>query len=177
MAIGLPTSPSLPRHWNDMNRIIRDNSHRGYSRSINNLIKNDILKGDVVYEENDFISVFKYKRNDNQEFDLTECATGIKSVALLQLLLKNRFLDENTLLIIDEPEAHLHPQWIIEYARVLVLLHKKLKVKFFITSHSTDMVSAIKYISEKSELVKMYLFMLQMKRKTISMFINTWGMI
>ena len=62
MAIGLPTSPSLPRHWNDMNRIIRDNSHRGYSRSINNLIKNDILKGDVVYEENDFISVFKYKQ-------------------------------------------------------------------------------------------------------------------
>lgn len=154
MAIGLPTSPSLPRHWNDMNRIIRDNSHRGYSRSINNLIKNDILKGDVVYEENDFISVFKYKRNDNQEFDLTECATGIKSVALLQLLLKNRFLDENTLLIIDEPEAHLHPQWIIEYARVLVLLHKKLKVKFFITSHSTDMVSAIKYISEKERVGK-----------------------
>ena len=73
---------------------------------------------------------------------------------LLQLLLKNRFLDENTLLIIDEPEAHLHPQWIIEYARVLVLLHKKLKVKFFITSHSTDMVSAIKYISEKERVGK-----------------------
>lgn len=149
MAIGVDPSYGLPQHWNDMNRIIKDTSHRGYNRSINNILKNEILNGDVVFEKSDFTESFKYKRNDQKVFDLRECATGIKSMALLQLLLKNRFLDENTLLIIDEPEAHLHPQWIVEYARILVLLHKKVKVKFFITSHSTDMVSAIKYISEK----------------------------
>lgn len=149
MAIGVDPSYGLPQHWNDMNRIIKDTSHRGYNRSINNILKNEILNGDVVFEKSDFSESFKYKRNDQKVFDLRECATGIKSMALLQLLLKNRFLDENTLLIIDEPEAHLHPQWIVEYARILVLLHKKVKVKFFITSHSTDMVSAIKYISEK----------------------------
>lgn len=151
MAIGLEPSSSLPQHWNDMNHVIRDVAHRGYNRSINNILKNDILKGDIVYEKDDFYSVLKYKREDNQEFNLADCATGIKSMALLQLLLKNRFLDENTLLIIDEPEAHLHPQWIIEYARILVLLQKRVKVKLFITSHSTDMVSAIKYISEKEK--------------------------
>ena len=67
------------------------------------------------------------------------------------MLLKNLYLDENTLLIIDEPEAHLHPQWIVEYARLIILLHKRLGVKFFIASHSTDMVSAIRYISEKDK--------------------------
>ena len=39
----------------------------------------------------------------------------------------------------------------LEHARILVLLQKKGKVKIFITSHSTDMVSAIKYISEKEK--------------------------
>lgn len=90
-----------------------------------------------------------YKRNDGKIFDLGDCATGIKSFSILQLLLKNGFLQKDTLLIIDEPEAHLHPQWIVEYARMIVLLHKEVGVKFFIASHSTDMISAIRYIAAK----------------------------
>src|SRR5690606_12637015 len=85
------------------------------------------------------------------EFDLIECATGLKSFAILQLLYKNRFFDKNTFLIIDEPEAHLHPQWVVEYARLIVLLHKNIGVKFLIASHHPDMISAIKYISEKEK--------------------------
>ena len=53
------------------------------------------------------------------------------------------------MLIIDEPESHLHPQWIVEYARMIVLLHKHIRVKFFLASHNPDMVSAIRYIAEK----------------------------
>ena len=68
-----------------------------------------------------------------------------------KLLLKNSFLQKDTLLIIDEPEAHLHPQWIVEYARMIVLLHKEIGVKFFVASHSTDMISAIRYIAAKEE--------------------------
>ena len=64
------------------------------------------------------------------------------------MLLDNGFIDENCLLIIDEPEAHLHPQWIIEYARMIVLLRKNIKAKFFIASHSTDMVEALRSLSE-----------------------------
>ena len=52
-------------------------------------------------------------------------------------------------LIIDEPETHLHPQWIVEYARLIVLLNKQLKIKFFLASHSADMVSAVRYFAEK----------------------------
>lgn len=158
MAIGLDISSSLPTHWNEMNAIIRERAHRGYSRSINNILKNKILKGDIIYDDSEYVPMLKYKRDDDRVYDLAECATGIKSMALLQLLLKNRYLDENTLLIIDEPEAHLHPQWIIEYARVLVLLHKKIGVKLFIASHSTDMVSAIKYITEKEKVANMTSF-------------------
>jgi len=57
----------------------------------------------------------------------------------------------NTFLIIDEPEVHLHPQWVVEYARLIVLLNKYLGVKFLVASHNPDMVSAIKYISVKEQ--------------------------
>jgi predicted ATP-dependent endonuclease of OLD family len=67
------------------------------------------------------------------------------------MLYKSGFLHNKTLLIIDEPETHLHPQWVVEYARLIVLLNKELGVKFFIASHHPDMISAIKYISEKEK--------------------------
>lgn len=151
MVIGLETYAGQPTYWKELNDLIKLPPKRGYKRSLNNFIKENILKGDASFDHDLFSGGFKYKRLDGDEFDLLECATGIKSFSLLQMLLKNRFLDENTLLIIDEPEAHLHPQWIVEYARLIILLHKKLGVKFFIASHSTDMVSAIRYIAEKDK--------------------------
>lgn len=56
------------------------------------------------------------------------------------------------MLILDEPEAHLHPQWIVELARILVLLRKEIGCHIFISTHSTDMVRGIKYLSEKEEI-------------------------
>ena len=149
MVIGMDTYPGQPTYWKELNDLLKIPAKRGYKRTINNFIKEEILKGDALFDNDMFSGGFKYKRLDGEEFDLLECATGIKSFSLLQMLLKNLYLDENTLLIIDEPEAHLHPQWIVEYARLIILLHKKLGVKFFIASHSTDMVRAIRYISEK----------------------------
>ena len=151
MVIGMETYPGQPSYWKELNDLLKLPPRRGYKRTINNFIKEEILKGDASFDYDLFSGGFKYKRLDGKEFDLLECATGIKSFSLLQMLLKNLYLDENTLLIIDAPEAHLHPQWIVEYARLIILLHKKLGVKFFIASHSTDMVSAIRYISEKDK--------------------------
>ena len=112
---------------------------------------NKIISGEVSYSSDTIDDDFIYKRNDGAVFNLNDCATGIKSFGILQILLNNGRLNKNTILIIDEPEAHLHPQWIVEYARLIVLLNKQLGVKFFIASHNPDMVSAIKYIAQKEK--------------------------
>lgn len=165
MIIGMPSFFRQPSHWAELNKLLRELPKRGYKRSINDIIKKEIIKGDISNSDDIIGSGFRYKTDDGTEIDLTECATGIKSFAVLQLLLKNRFLDDSTLLIIDEPEAHLHPQWIIEYARIMVLLHKKLGVKFFLASHSTDMVSAIRYLSEKEKCLTSVNFYIAEKEK------------
>ena len=151
MVIGQTISPQQPIYWKDINELAKMPPRKGYKLSINKHIRQDIMNGDASFDDDYFAGGFKYNRADGKIFDLVDCATGIKSFSILQMLLKNLFLGDKTLMILDEPEAHLHPQWIVEYANLIVLLHKRLNVKFFITSHSTDMVSAIRYISEKEK--------------------------
>jgi len=89
-----------------------------------------------------------YTREDGRQFGLESCATGIRSLAILNAYYQWGILDSKTLLIIDEPEAHLHPQWIVEYAKILVRLVKELKVRLLITTHSPYMVRALRNVSE-----------------------------
>ena len=132
-----------------------------------NIISSEILQAQVDYQS-DLLKgdKFIYKRElDNLELDLSDCATGIKSLSLILLLIKNGTINNKTILILDEPEAHLHPQWIVEYARVLVQLRKVIGCYIFISSHSTDMIQAIKAFSDKEDLSDKTLFYLAKKDK------------
>jgi energy-coupling factor transporter ATP-binding protein EcfA2 len=150
-------------HWDDLNDLLldkRDNKNNQFTK----LISSEIIQGDVVLEDGTYPSDdFIFKRNDGATFNLNDVATGIKSFSILQMLLKKGLLTDKTLLIIDEPESNLHPQWIIEYARIIVMLNKKLGVKFFLATHNPDMVSAIRYISEKEKILERVNFYLAEK--------------
>jgi len=154
--------PPYVRYLDDIHFKLRYTSNN--IKNTNSSIPNSELflnEFEVIWDSKS--STFKYVRKDNQEFDLSESATGVKSFGIIKLLLQNGYLNNKTLLIIDEPEAHLHPQWIVEYARLIVLLHKELGVKFLISSHNPDMISAIKYIAEKEQIDKKINFYLAEK--------------
>nr|WP_314287635.1 AAA family ATPase [uncultured Capnocytophaga sp.] len=140
------------KYWSTLNRLLlRVEKNASYPSSISLLISDNIKgEADTSGLLNNELSFY---REDGEVFDLAEVATGIKAFSIIQLLLKNGHIDNRTLLIIDEPESHLHPQWIVEYARMIVLLHKHIGVKFFLASHNPDMVSAIRYIAEKEEVL------------------------
>lgn len=110
-----------------------------------------VIGGDInISSENPRITFSK--KNDSLKLDLIDCATGIQSLSIIYALLNNNSINNKTLLILDEPEAHLHPQWIVELARILVLLRKEIGCHIFISTHSTDMVRGIKYLSGKEEI-------------------------
>lgn len=52
----------------------------------------------------------------------------------------------------DEPEVHLHPEWQVKLAKILVLLVKDLNVNLFINSHSPQFIEAIEVYSIKYSL-------------------------
>lgn len=156
------------QHWNDLNNILSSNKYNKKYQAITSIISNEILKGDVKYDDDLLASsMFSFSRiEDGKVFNLMDCATGIKSFSILQMLLKLGHIDDKTLLIFDEPESNLHPQWIVEYARIIVLIHKNVGAKFFIASHNPDLISAIRYISERQDVLDNTNFYLAVKEGT-----------
>ncbi|MBM6714676.1 ATP-binding protein [Phocaeicola coprocola] len=65
-----------------------------------------------------------YWKKGEQNYAPVNVASGIKAFGVLQMLLETQALDESKILIWDEPENHLHPEWQIKFASVLVELAK-----------------------------------------------------
>jgi predicted ATPase len=64
------------------------------------------------------------------------------------LLLDGEYVDANRPLIWDEPENHLHPEWQIEFAKVLVQIYKS-GVPIIVTTHSPYFLQAIRFYAAK----------------------------
>ena len=131
---------------NESNFILDDENQINEIDKINKIIS-EIINGRIVVD--DFQGVL-YEKN-GQEINIDNVALGIKGFGLIQLLLKNHQLNSRTLLIIDEPEIHLHPNWQVLYAEILVLISKKLEIPILLTSHSPYFIEALKVFSEKYE--------------------------
>jgi ABC-type branched-subunit amino acid transport system ATPase component len=88
-----------------------------------------------------------YFEKQGQKIELVNTATGIKTFGLFQVLSQNSYLNKNTVLVLDEPEVHLHPKWQLEMAKIIVELIKN-GVKVLINSHSPYMIEALQRYGE-----------------------------
>ncbi len=114
--------------------------------SIDSLIRETILG-----EFEKINDKFYYKKMHNGksiQFSMMNTAVGIKSFGLIQLLNNNLFLNKKVLLILDEPEVHLHPKWQLKMAEVIVNLVKN-GVKVLVNSHSPYMIEALELYATK----------------------------
>lgn len=79
-------------------------------------------------------------------FSPINVASGIKSFGLIQMLLETNVISDNKVLIWDEPENHLHPEWQVEFAKILVQLAKA-GIPVLVSTHSPYFVQGIRYFS------------------------------
>ena len=79
-------------------------------------------------------------------------SSGLKSLLTIKKLIKEHTLKEKSVLILDEPEIHLHPEWQKQFAHIIVLLHKCMDITVLISTHSTDFLSFIELYSRKYKL-------------------------
>ncbi len=114
--------------------IILNRSNR-YFQNIKN-----IINGEVFYDSSKD-DIF-YKKNGLQ-LEMAQTSSGIKMFVFFQILLLNKSLTQGSVLILDEPEIHLHPKWQLEYAKFLVSLVKE-NVIVLVNSHSPYMIEALK---------------------------------
>jgi len=152
--LALSNTSSYPLFWKELNELILEEG-RSVGTMEKKLVRRveKLLHGRTKRIESFSILSDKaelhYIDSDNDiEIEVEKTATGFKTFIYLQRLIENGYLTKNSILLIDEPEVHLHPQWIVEYARILVLLNKSLGVKVVLASHNPDMVAAIRAIAE-----------------------------
>lgn len=142
-------------YWGSLQRMLLHPSEKAISPETKDLLTiiSEILGGKIEMESDALLKTPKdlyfVRKVDGLRYKLSDAATGTKSFAIIVRLLENGYLNDKTILIIDEPESHLHPSWIVEFAKVLVLLNKNLGVKITIATHSPDMLDAIQAISAK----------------------------
>jgi len=91
-----------------------------------------------------------YFDKQGQRIELVNTATGIKYFGIFQVLSQNNWLKSDTVLVLDEPEVHLHPKWQLEMAKIIVELVKN-GVKVLVNSHSPYMIEALERYAEKVE--------------------------
>lgn len=107
-----------------------------------------VVNGEILVTSNNEEYYLK-----NNEFDkpisFHNLSTGVKSFVILKMLLEKGCLKEKDVVILDEPEIHLHPQWQIAYAELIVLLQKHFDLSVIVTTHSPYFVDALNLFSCK----------------------------
>ena len=84
-------------------------------------VLNSVMNAKIINKDDDLY--LHYNENDI-EIKLGNLSAGLKSFVIIKRLLENGSLNEKDVLILDEPEIHLHPKWQLIYAELIVLLQK-----------------------------------------------------
>ena len=104
-----------------------------------------ILGGVVEYDEASGRWLFVKGRH---KFPIGVTAEGIKKIAILDTLLGNRYLDTNSVVLIDEPESALHPTAISQLLDIVAMLAER-GIQFFMASHSYFVVKKLFLIAQE----------------------------
>lgn len=103
--------------------------------------------GDILEEKS-----YNYFLNDEdfqEPIAFNNLSTGLKSFVLIKMLLEKGIIRNKDVIVLDEPEIHLHPEWQIAYAELIVLIQKYFDLTIVIATHSPYFVDAINLFSVK----------------------------
>jgi hypothetical protein len=98
--------------------------------------------GDIDYEE-----------ENGTRIPLALTAMGISNIGLIELLIRNNVIKRGSFLIIDEPEAHLHPKWQVVLMEVLYKIARA-GANVIVATHSIDMVKKVELLLKQDEHAK-----------------------
>ncbi|MGL4672098.1 ATP-binding protein [Cetobacterium sp.] len=114
----------------------------------------DIISGNLYYDSN--LRKIRFEDDSRRELKLSDLAAGVKSLGLLLMVLRK--IKANTVLILDEPEVYLHPEWQFVLASIISLISKELGIKILITTHSSIFLEALELNGKKYKLNNNYYY-------------------
>ena len=110
----------------------------------------ELMGGRFAFDKGSKVLKF-FSERMGMELSPINIASGIKTFGMVQILLETQVIGNDKILIWDEPENHLHPQWQVTFAELLVKLAKR-GIPVIISTHSPYFVQGIRYFSAKHDL-------------------------
>ncbi|MDR1492635.1 MAG: ATP-binding protein [Planctomycetaceae bacterium] len=105
-----------------------------------------VIDGDFKINENGLC----FQENGlDKPLNFLNISAGMKLFLMLRRLLELGEIKEQDILVFDEPEIHLHPEWQMKFAETLVLLQKEFNLTILLTTHSIYFLDAIEVYSQK----------------------------
>ena len=96
----------------------------------------------------------KFKAIEKDDDLFKNHPSGMNTLAKLQLLYENEFLEKDSILILDNVEYYLIPKWQDKLAQLLVSLVKELKISICIFSSNDDFIKSIEKYSMEYGLIE-----------------------
>ena len=132
----------------------------GIAHDIEQIIKDDkLVPGLTRFNFNKL--VFEGVEDD---VSMDSMGDGFKS--LIGILASLYQQPKNTIVLLEEPEVHMHPGYMQELTKYLVILSRTRNIQFFISTHSMDLIQCFLDVDMMSTLeskfVKSQFFMLRM---------------
>ncbi|WP_082447837.1 AAA family ATPase [Xylophilus sp. Leaf220] len=127
------------------------------------------ISGDLRYDEKSHGFIYE---TDKYSIQSNNVASGIKALALVDLLIIGEYVNAESLLVLDEPETNLHPSWQVQYAKVICDLVRG-GAKILLNTHSPYMLEALKGYSAQIDGVNFYVS--KLNEKGYAEFHNTNG--
>ncbi len=122
-----------------------------------------VCEGDVVKEKLGSVGY----HIGTYRLEVNNMSTGLKTFAILKKLLTNGCIETNGTIILDEPEIHLHPEWQLVFAELIVLLHKEFGLHILLNTHSPYFLNAIEVYAAKYQVTdKCKYYLMQSTGKT-----------
>lgn len=125
-----------------------------------------VCEGNLIQQKNGLLAF--QRKNSETPLSVSNLSTGLKTFVILKTLLENGVIETNGTIILDEPEIHLHPEWQLLFAEIIVLLNKEFGLNILLNTHSPYFLRAIQVYSakyERGDVCKYYLSELDEKGK------------
>lgn len=109
---------------------------------------NGVIDGKVEYDETN--GKWSYKNNRSQKFAIGATSEGVKKISIMDRLLSNGYLDNQSIIFIDEAESALHPTAICDFLSMIEKIATDMDLQFFISSHSYFVIKKLALIAKKN---------------------------
>ena len=134
----------------DLVKALRIAPKRGRNYSVfsnSRKILNKVIDGKVEYSETQ--GKWFYKNQKNNKFSIGATSEGVKKIAIMDRLLSNGYLDDQSIIFIDEIESALHPEAVCTFLDMIDDISDKMGIQFFIASHSYFVIKKLALIAMK----------------------------